>query len=183
MHYSLLRCATWSINIAYMKEKFPAHVRNHLYLPQLNMNRSLSMLIHKTMLFTQVISDHNHQIYKYGMILPRIAGWCTVEQEHFTTGKFHEIAASGVSQQENFANFQLEDFLKHSIFMTGNFRESAKICKNFLHANISCFTVPKLPMKLKERDPRFLVQLFRGTPESGYPWAWDQRATSHSEEA
>ncbi len=29
----------------------------------------------------------------------------TVEQENFTTGKFHEFAASGVSREENNANF------------------------------------------------------------------------------
>ncbi len=34
---------------------------------------------------------------------------CTVEQENFTPWKFREIASSGGSRQENFANFQLGD--------------------------------------------------------------------------
>ncbi len=35
----------------------------------------------------------------------------TVKQEIFTTGKFREIAPSGDSRQENFADFQLEELL------------------------------------------------------------------------
>ncbi len=38
--------------------------------------------------------EHEHKVYVY-----------TVEQEIFTTGKFREFKASGVSRQGNFANF------------------------------------------------------------------------------
>ena len=37
----------------------------------------------------------------------------TVEQEIFTAGKFREIAASGGSRQENFANLELEDLSRN----------------------------------------------------------------------
>ncbi len=43
----------------------------------------------------------------------------------------------------NFANFGIEEVLLWALgsFATGKFRESAEIRENFLHANISCYTV------------------------------------------
>ena len=61
--------------------------------------------------------------------------------------KIREFVRSGGSQQENFANFGLEEFLKHYIF-TQKIFTNRKIHEIFLHAKISCFTCRRIPVVL-----------------------------------
>ncbi len=71
-----------------------------------------------------------YQDWLYGVIKN------TVKQEIFTTGNFHEIARSGVSRQENFANIRVQEIFANLPKSRNSRNFPAR--ENFLFYSILC---------------------------------------------